>query len=259
MSNSNTVTLEINSGVAAITLNRPDVLNSFNREMAAALHRILEAVGTNSEVRAITITGAGRAFCAGQDLADVPPGADLGEIVRSCYNPIIRRLREIEKPIVCAVNGVAAGAGASIALACDIVIASTNASFVQAFCKIGLVPDSGSTFLLPRLIGHARASALTMLGDKIPAEQAAQMGMIYKVCPGESLLEEVSTLAKHLATQPTRGLGLTKQLLNATWDNDLEKQLLLEEKLQHIAGNTADYREGVDAFMAKRAPVFRGQ
>ena len=259
MAESSTILYSSENGVASITLNRPDVLNSFNREMAASLQSALDKVAHNSEIRAVLITGAGRAFSAGQDLADVKPGDDLGEIVRSCYNPIIKQLRTIEKPIVCAVNGVAAGAGASLALACDIVIASSNASFVQSFSKIGLIPDSGSTFFLPRLVGHARATALTMLAEKIPAEQAAQIGMIYKACPADSLSSEASTLVHQLATQPTKGFGLTKRLLNASWNNDLATQLELEEKLQHEAGNSADYREGVDAFLEKRPPVFQGK
>jgi 2-(1,2-epoxy-1,2-dihydrophenyl)acetyl-CoA isomerase len=259
MSDKKSILCEFNNGVAFVTLNRPDVLNSFNREMAVELQRVLVNIEKDLNIRAVLLTGSGRAFCSGQDLADVKPGADLGEIVNTHYNPIIRTIRRTEKPFICAVNGVAAGAGASIALACDIVLASSAASFIQSFSKIGLVPDSGATFILPRLVGHARAAAMTMLAEKIPAEQALQFGMIYKVLPAESLVAEATILATHLATQPTKGLGLTKRLLNASWANDLSTQLDKEEELQREAGFTADYREGVDAFMEKRAPVFKGK
>jgi len=251
------------NGLLHLTLNRPEVLNSFNAAMAGELIAALEGAATDPSIRAILLTGAGRAFCAGQDLAEVAPNEDgdlpqLGPIVRNCYNPMIGLLRSIEKPIVCAVNGTAAGAGANLALACDIVLASREASFVQSFSRIGLVPDSGGTFFLPRLIGLARAVALTMLAEKVSAEEAAAMGMIYRVCDPAELLPEAERIAGHLATQPTRGLGLTKRLFNQSLGNDLINQLSAEEYAQSEAGQSADYREGVTAFLEKRKAVFRG-
>jgi 2-(1,2-epoxy-1,2-dihydrophenyl)acetyl-CoA isomerase len=250
-------------GVLTLTLNRPDVLNAFNAEMALALHAALRAAASDAEVRAVLLTGAGRAFSAGQDLASVPNEEagqfDIGAIVRSQYNPIIRLIRELEKPVVCAVNGVAAGAGANLALACDIVLAAREASFIQAFCKIGLIPDSSGTFFLPRLAGFARASGMMLLGEKISAEQALQWGLIWLVVDGAELVAKAKGLARHLATQPTRGLGLTKRALNASWANDLAAQLDVEEALQREAGRTRDFAEGVRAFLAKRAPVFEGR
>ena len=258
------VTCEVADGVATITLVRPEVLNSFNRPMARRLQQALDAAAGEDGIRAVLLTGAGRAFCAGQDLAEAMPPDDspappIETIVRESYNPIVRRLREIEKPVVCAVNGVAAGAGANIALACDFVLAAEQASFVQAFSKIGLIPDSGGTFLLPRLVGLARATALTMLGEKLTAADALALGLIYRVVPGESLLEEARTLARRLAAMPTRGLGLTKRALNAGLTNDLATQLEVEAELQGEAGRTADYREGVGAFLEKRAARFVGR
>ncbi len=257
------VTKTIKDSVATITLNRPDVLNSFNRQMSGELLSAITACADETDVRAVLLTGAGRGFCAGQDLADIPPSqngasASLGKIVRECYNPIILALRRIEKPVICAVNGVAAGAGANLALACDIVFASTQASFIQSFCKVGLIPDSGGTFFLPRLLGLPRATALMMLGEKIAAEQAVQIGLIYKAVAAEKLLEEASALAVLLATQPTKGLGLIKRGINASLGNSLAEQLKFEEVLQDEAGRTADYAEGVRAFLEKRAPQFRG-
>jgi len=257
------ITHEIKNSVAIITLNRPDVLNSFNREMAKEFHSAIKECAVEAMVRCILITGAGRAFCAGQDLATVTPtgGATaprLGEIVKDCYNPIILALRRLEKPVVCAVNGIAAGAGANIALACDIVFASQSASFVQSFSKIGLIPDSGGTFFLPRLIGLPRATALMMLGDKVSAEDAQKFGMIYKATSPETLIEESFAVAAQLATQPTTGLGLIKRALNASLHSDLEAHLRTEAQLQEEAGRTHDYAEGVQAFLEKRKPVFRG-
>ncbi|MBN8549349.1 MAG: 2-(1,2-epoxy-1,2-dihydrophenyl)acetyl-CoA isomerase [Deltaproteobacteria bacterium] len=254
---------EIKNSVAVITLNRPDVLNSFHREMAKELHSAIKECAVEAMVRAVLLTGAGRAFCAGQDLAAVlpkegDPPPRLGEIVKDCYNPIILALRRLEKPVVCAVNGVAAGAGANLALACDLVFASQSASFVQSFSKIGLIPDSGGTFFLPRLIGLPRATALMMLGEKVSAEEAHKIGMIYKVCAPESLLEESFSTAAFLATQPTMGLGLIKRALNASLHQDLETQLRTEAQLQDDAGRTNDYNEGVQAFIEKRKPIFRG-
>jgi 2-(1,2-epoxy-1,2-dihydrophenyl)acetyl-CoA isomerase len=258
-----TITTEQSAGVLAITLNRPDVLNAFNAEMAARMQDALASAAAAESVRAVLLTGAGRAFCAGQDLASVPnaePGEfDIGAIVRSQYNPIIRAIRELEKPVLCAVNGVAAGAGANLALACDIVLAAREASFIQAFCKIGLIPDSSGTYFLPRLAGFARASGMALLGDKINAEQAQQWGLIWQVVDGAELLSKARELTRHLATQPTRGLGLTKRALNASLANDLSTQLDVEEALQREAGRTRDFAEGVNAFLSKRAPVFEGR
>ena len=257
------ILFEVTDGVAKITLNRPDVLNSFNRAMAHEVQDALNHLQKDRQIRSALLTGCGRAFCAGQDLSEVvdkdgTPTCDIGDIVRESYNPIIRSIRHTEKPFVCAVNGVAAGAGANVALACDIVIAAKEASFIQAFSKIGLIPDSAGTFLLPRLVGLAQASALAMLGEKISAERAWELGMIYKVCQGAALIEETTALAKTLAALPTRGLGLIKRALNQSVVNDLDTQLKLEEELQREAGKTSDYREGVTAFMSKRAPKFQG-
>lgn len=252
---------EVNQGLATITLNRPDVFNSFNREMALSMQAALDACEKNQEVRAILITGNGKAFCAGQDLKEVTdPENNPGfrAILDEHYNPIIRRIRNIEKPIVAAVNGVAAGAGANIALACDIVLASDQASFIQAFSKIGLIPDSAGTFFLPRLIGLQKAAALCMLGDKVSAEEAERMGMIYKVFPADSLMQEAQAMANKLAAMPTLALGLTKRLFNQSLNNDLEAQLKLESDLQIVAGSSNDYKEGVTAFVEKRKPEFRG-
>nr|MBK9653518.1 2-(1,2-epoxy-1,2-dihydrophenyl)acetyl-CoA isomerase [Bacteroidota bacterium] len=254
------ILFSIKDGVGIITLNRPDVLNSFNKEMALAMQHALDTCANDNSIRCIFITGAGRAFCAGQDLAEAiaADGPALQSIVKDHYNPIIERIRTIEKPIVCGVNGVAAGAGANIALACDITIAATNASFIQAFSKIGLIPDSSGTFTLPRLIGMQRATAYMMLGDKISAEQAQQIGMIYKVCTAETFADEAMTIATQLATMPTLALGLTKRALNASLTNNLQQQLALEEPLQTPAGKSHDYNEGVNAFLEKKSPLFIG-
>jgi 2-(1,2-epoxy-1,2-dihydrophenyl)acetyl-CoA isomerase len=255
------VIVEVRGSVMKITLNRPEVLNSFNTEMARMVRDALDAARADASVRAILLTGAGRAFCAGQDLSEVnaPDAKDLGEVVRTSYNPIIRAIRKIEKPVVCAVNGVAAGAGANLALACDIVVASEIASFIQSFSKVGLIPDSGGTFFLPRIVGLPLATAWTMLGDKIPAQRALELGMIYRVVHDDLLLKDATALARLLSEMPTRGLGLTKRGLNASLNNDLDKQLDLEEQLQHEAGKTDDYREGVAAFLEKRKPEFLGE
>lgn len=255
-----TIHFEITDQVARIRLNRPEVLNSFNKEMAMELQRILAQCDSDPQIRAVFITGEGRAFCAGQDLAEAidANGPGLQNIVRDHYNPIIERIRAIEKPVVAAVNGVAAGAGANIALACDIVFAASSASFIQAFSKIGLIPDSGGTFFLPRLIGFQRATALMMLGDKVKAQDALTMGMIYKVCDDDKLMEESFQCASLLAKMPTKGLGYTKRALNMSLVNNLNDQLDLEEELQTKAGKTADYKEGVNAFLEKRTPQFKG-
>ncbi|MDQ2666101.1 MAG: 2-(1,2-epoxy-1,2-dihydrophenyl)acetyl-CoA isomerase PaaG [Gemmatimonadota bacterium] len=259
-----TILSAVNDGVMTITLNRPDVLNSFNGAMAAALLVALERAATDAAVRAVLLTGAGRAFCAGQDLAAVLPAdgeaqPDLGEVVRRQYNPIIRAIRTLEKPVVCAVNGVAAGAGANMAFACDITIAAEDATFIQSFSKIGLIPDSGGTYLLPRLIGLQRAAALTMLADKLDALKAKSWGLIFDAVPGAALTDVAMGIAKRLAGMPTRGIGLTKRGFNAGFSNDLDEQLALEESLQREAGNSEDYAEGVRAFVEKRKPVFHGR
>ena len=254
---------EVDQGVAIITLNRPDVLNSFNRTMAVEVRQALSTAAGDAKVRAVLVTGAGRAFCAGQDLAEAMPKEgplpDLGDIVARGYNPIVRTIRQIEKPVVCAVNGVAAGAGANLAFACDFVLAASEATFVQSFSKIGLVPDTGGTFILPRLVGHARATALMMLADKVTAAEAVAMGLIHRAVEGGRLMDEATALARLLATRPTRGLALIKRALNASATNGLDEQLALEAQLQAEAGSTEDYREGVRAFLEKRAPVFIGR
>ncbi|MES2284337.1 MAG: enoyl-CoA hydratase-related protein [Bacteroidota bacterium] len=252
---------ELDGNVLKITLNRPDKFNSFNREMALALQAALDKAATDSAIRAVYLTGEGKAFCAGQDLAEVvdPNGVGLEKIVTEHYNPIIEKIRNIEKPVICAVNGVAAGAGANIALACDIVIAANSVAFIQAFSKIGLIPDSGGTFFLPRLIGFGKASALMMLGDKISASDAEKMGMIYKVIEDDKLQEDALTIAKTLANLPTRAIGLTKRLLNQSINNTLEQQLIAEGIEQISASKTYDYNEGVKAFLEKRKPVFKGE
>lgn len=252
---------EIQDKVMVITLNRPDKFNSFNRDMALQLHAVLDEAETNTDVRAIVITGNGKAFCAGQDLSEAmdPNGPGIARIVDEHYNPIVLRLRKIEKPIIAAVNGVAAGAGANIALVCDIVTSTTSASFIQAFSKIGLIPDSGGTFFLPRLIGFQRASALMITGDKVGALEAQQMGMVYKVFPDETFMTDVLKFAQGIADMPTKGIGLTKRLLNESVFNTHDKQLSREGIVQVEAANTYDYSEGVNAFLEKRKPAFKGK
>src|ERR1043166_3251790 len=257
------VIVRVEQHVGKASVNRPDVLNSCNKAMAFALQQALSAVENDSEVRAVLLSGEGRAFCAGQDLAEaVPPAGSpspsLGAVVRESYNPIVRTIRRMRKPVVCCVRGAAAGAGASIALACDLVIASEKAFFIQAFCKVGLVPDSGGTFFLPRLVGLPRATAQMMLGEKISAARALEMGMIYKVCEESALATEAANLAAELARLPTTGLGLIKHALNCSFVNTLDTQLDLEASLQEIAGKTSDYQEGVRAFLEKRPPQFTG-
>ena len=250
------------NGVATITLNRPDKFNSFNREMALAFQQKLDQCAGDDNIRAVVVTGSGRAFCAGQDLGEVTdPAINPGfkVILKEHYNPIITKLRELPKPVVAAVNGVAAGAGANIALACDIVVAHEKVSFIQAFSGIGLVPDSGGTYILPRLVGFQKALAIALLGDKIAATEAERMGMIYKVFSLEEFPEAVSQLANRLAQMPTKGLGLTKELFNAGIHNDLKSQLEMEGRYQIEASETADYAEGVRAFLEKRKPVFKGK
>lgn len=252
---------EIKDGVGIIRLNRPEVFNSFNMPMAKEVQAKLDEYEADNNVRAIYIIGEGKAFCAGQDLQEAtdPDGPELRTIVQETYNPIILKLRKIEKPIVAAVNGVAAGAGANIALACDICVATESASFIQAFSMIGLIPDSGGTFFLPRLIGFQKASALMMLGDKVKSPEAEKIGMIYKSIADESFAEDSFAIAQKLAKMPTKGIGLTKRLLNMSMNADLETQLKDEEDLQTVAGSTYDYNEGVTAFLEKRKPVFKGE
>lgn len=254
------ILFSVELGVAFITMNRPDKLNSFNRAMALQLQAILDQCASDENIRAIYLTGAGKGFCAGQDLAEVvdPEGPGMQRILSEHYNPIVQRLRKIEKPVVAAVNGVAAGAGANIAFACDIVVSKSSASFIQAFSKIGLIPDSGGTFTLPRLIGFQRASALMMLGDKVSATEALQMGMLYKIFEDEIFETESKKLAIQLATMPTKALGYIKQALNASATNDIQSQLALEDELQQKAAATADFKEGVEAFLAKRVPQYKG-
>jgi len=257
------IIFSLEGGIARITLNRPDRLNSFNTEMHLELR---DALGRTRDghARVLLLTGAGRGFCAGQDLADrnVSAGSDpvdLGYTIETYYRPLILTLRALEMPVICAVNGVAAGAGASIALACDLVLAARSASFIQAFCKLGLVPDAGGTWALPRLVGTARAMGLAMLGDKLSAEQAAAWGLIWKCVDDEQLMTEADKLAIHFSNAPTRGLARTKQALYASSGNSLEQQLELERASQQELGFGHDYREGVAAFMEKRSPSFTGE
>ncbi|GAA4466610.1 2-(1,2-epoxy-1,2-dihydrophenyl)acetyl-CoA isomerase PaaG [Nemorincola caseinilytica] len=249
------------NGVAYITLNRPDKYNSFNREMALLLQQHLDTCATDDEIRCVYLTGAGKGFCSGQDLSEAmnPSPEDFERMVTEHYNATILRIRNIEKPVIAAVNGVAAGAGANIALACDIVLAAESASFIQAFSKIGLIPDSGGTWFLPRLVGLQRAAALMMTGDKVTAAEAVAMGMIYRAYADDQFEAETRKMAATLAQMPTKGLGLTKRLLNRTFEHGIEQQLDMEKEVQVQAGSSYDFREGVQAFLEKRKPVFKGK
>lgn len=254
----------LSAQVLHITLNRPDRLNAFNEAMHLGLREAIERARTDGDVRAVLLTGAGKGFCAGQDLGDRDPSKmtgppDLGATVDAFYNPLLRSMRALEKPIVCAVNGVAAGAGANIALTCDIVLAGRSVRFIQAFSKIGLVPDSGGTWLLPRLVGEARAKALTLLAVPVDAETAERWGMIWRAVADDELMAEATGIAESLAAGPTFGLGLTKRALQAAQDNSHADQLDLERDLQRLAGRSADYAEGVAAFLAKRSAAFTGR
>ena len=259
-----TILVEEKNAVGYLTLNRPKQLNSFNETMHKEVASVLKAWSKDSTIRAVVLSAEGRGFCAGQDLGDraVAPNADapdLGLSIETYYNPLIKLITDMPKPVICAVNGVAAGAGANIALACDLVLAAKSASFIQAFCRLGLVPDSGGTWFLPRVIGRARAMGLAILGDKLSAEQAMEWGMIWQVVEDDALRSEASKLAEHLASQPTYGLSLIKKAINVSADNSLEDQLILERDLQRLAGRSADYKEGVQAFMQKRTPIYQGR
>ena len=251
----------LSNGVYEIILNRPEVFNSFNQSMAFSLQKELDFCATNNDIRVVVISGAGKAFCAGQDLAEAtdPNGPELNCIVKEHYNPIILKIRNLEKPVIAAVNGVAAGAGANIALACDITIAHEKASFIQAFSKIGLIPDSAGTYFLPRIIGTQKALSLMITGDKVSAKEAEGLNMIYKCLEADAYEAEVSRLAIHLSEMPTKAFGLTKKAINKSYSNSLEEQLELEEKLQTQAGNTDDFKEGVQAFLEKRKAKFTGK
>lgn len=255
------VLFELKNNVAVLTLNRPEKFNSFNREMALLLQQMLDNCSADERVRCILLTGNGKAFSAGQDIGELTGENPVGmeKILSEHFNPIVRKIREMKKPVVCAVNGVAAGAGANFALCCDVVLAATSASFIQAFSKIGLIPDSGGTFFLPRLIGFQKASALMMLGDKVSAAEAEKLGMVYKVIDDASFTGDCFTVADTLANMPTMGLALTKMALNASMHNNLEEQLQKEDLLQRKAGATADYAEGIASFTEKRKPVFTGK
>lgn len=264
MSTYETIQFSVEDGAAILTLNRPDRLNSFNVVMHKEVQAAMEQVESDAAIRALLITGAGRGFCAGQDLSDraVAPGdapVDLGESVETYYNPLIRRLAALEKPVICAVNGVAAGAGANIALACDIVFAAKSAKFIQSFANIGLIPDSGGTWVLPRLIGQARAMAIALTGEPVLAETAEDWGMIWKAVDDDSLMDVAVNLAKKLAAGPTRGLAATKERIREASLNSLDTELDAERDAMRVLGQSADYREGVAAFMEKRKPSFTGK
>jgi 2-(1,2-epoxy-1,2-dihydrophenyl)acetyl-CoA isomerase len=258
------ILFQIENGIATLTLNRPDKLNSFTQAMHLEVRHALALTATDPSVRVLVLTGAGRGFCAGQDLGDraVEPGAkgvDLGDSVEQYYAPLVLSLRALPMPVICAVNGVAAGAGANLALACDIVLAAKSASFIEAFCKLGLIPDTGGTWHLPRLIGQARATGLAMLGEKLSAETAEQWGLIWKCVPDAELMDRAMAMAEHFAVAPTKGLAFTKKALQASYSNTLPEQLKLEGEMMRELGYSHDYKEGVAAFIAKRPANFRGE
>jgi 2-(1,2-epoxy-1,2-dihydrophenyl)acetyl-CoA isomerase len=261
------ILFDLTDGIATLTLNRPDKLNSFTQAMHEEVRHALKRIASEAaegRARVLVLTGAGRGFCAGQDLSDraVEPGAravDLGDSVEKNYAPLVQSLRNLPMPVICAVNGVAAGAGANIALACDIVLATRSASFVEVFCKLGLIPDTGGTYFLPRLVGSARAMGMAMLGEKLSAEKAEAWGLIWKAIPDEDFAAEVQAMARHFASAPTKGLAFTKQALQASAHNSLPQQLTLECGMMSELGRSEDYREGVTAFMEKRAPQFKGR
>jgi 2-(1,2-epoxy-1,2-dihydrophenyl)acetyl-CoA isomerase len=255
------ILFEIKNAVAYITLNRHEKFNSFNREMALLMQAKLDEAASLHEVRAVYITGAGKAFCAGQDISELVGENKVGinQILSEHYNPIVKRIRNMPKPVVAAVNGVAAGAGANIALCCDVVVATASASFIQAFSKIGLIPDSGGTFTLPRLIGWQKASALMMTGDKVTAADAEKMGMIYKVFDDADFETASKKIAETLAQMPTKGLAYTKHALNQSFVSSWEEQLSIEDKYQQKAADTDDYKEGINSFLEKRSPLFKGK
>ncbi|TGN23663.1 enoyl-CoA hydratase-related protein [Empedobacter tilapiae] len=261
MENSTSILYTQEGGIATITLNRPSVFNSFNQQMIKALQHHLDVAAQDVSVRAVVLTGTGKAFCAGQDLGEVleEKEIDFNKIVQENYNPLVLKIRNMDKPVVAAVNGVAAGAGANLALACDIVVAKESTNFIQAFSKIGLIPDCGGTYFLPRLIGLQKATALMMLADKVSAHQAKEIGMIYEFFADDIFDTEVAKIADKLANLPTKGLAYTKKLLNQTFNNSIEEQLIQEGLFQAKSGNTSDYQEGVDAFIEKRNPVFKGE
>ncbi|MDH0660028.1 MULTISPECIES: enoyl-CoA hydratase-related protein [Empedobacter] len=261
MENSTSILYTQEGGIATITLNRPSVFNSFNQEMIKSLQHHLDVAAQDVSVRAVVLTGTGKAFCAGQDLGEVleEKEIDFNKIVQENYNPLVLKIRNMDKPVVAAVNGVAAGAGANLALACDIVVAKESTNFIQAFSKIGLIPDCGGTYFLPRLIGLQKATALMMLADKVSAAQAKEIGMIYEFFADDIFDAEVAKIADKLANLPTKGLAYTKKLLNQTFNNSIEEQLIQEGLFQAKSGNTSDYQEGVDAFIEKRNPVFKGE
>lgn len=255
---------EQKGGVLELTLNRPEVLNSFDLAMAQALQAELARAASDASVRAVLLTGAGRGFCAGQDLQEALPKGDgpmpdISEIVRASYNPIIKAIRTLEKPVICAVNGIAAGAGANLAFACDLTIAAEEASFVESFAKLGLIPDTSGTFFVPRLVGPQRATGMFFLAGKVSAKQAKEWGLIWDTAPAAELMAATRALAASLATQATRGFGLTKRAMNASWANALDAQLEMEARCMQEAGRTKDYEEGVRAFLEKRAPTYTGQ